>query len=284
MNTNKLLKCPCKVNIYLRIKGKREDGYHNIESIFLPLSIPWDEMEISCGGEGLKITCNFSFLETENIIYKIYDKFHQYTGIRENIKVNLKKNIPLGAGLGGASSNGAVFLKYLVKLARGKGIPIPRHTVMKIARECGADVPFFMQPHPAHVTGIGEKIHPLHCPFPYKGQSLLVVCPPLHISTKWAYEKWDNIKREKQSHPLTNDFFDINKPFRFWANDFESVVFKEYPMLYRLKRKLLKKGARSCVMSGSGASLIALYPGQIPDTVLEELEVRDITFFINTGV
>ncbi len=280
----RIIRCLCKVNVYLKIKERREDGYHTIESIFLPLSNPWDEMIISPGEEGLEIMCNLSSLEKKNILYKIYEEFSRHTGFKPPLKIILTKHIPLGAGLGGASSNAAELLKYLVELGRREDIVLSPSKVMEIAKSCGADVPFFMAPYPSYVEGIGEKIRPINISFPYKNISLLVVCPPIHISTKWAYEKWDKMAKDKETLALTNGIFDINKPFRFWANDFESVVFEEYPQLHRIKIRLLQKGARACVMSGSGASLIALYSGQIQNEVLEELNAEGITFFVNTGV
>ncbi len=280
-----VLTCPCKVNTYLKIGRRREDGYHEIESIFLPLPSPSDTLQIYEGGDkGLTLECNIKGLISHNILYRAYEHFGNLTGLWPSLHIVLKKNIPVGAGLGGGSSDAAHLLKYLWNSSKKRGREIPFDLIIKIAGMCGADVPFFLFDSAAYVTGIGERIIPIPIPPEIRESCFLVISPPIDISTSWAYRKWDKTSETTRPHSLTNNLFDINKPFRFWANDFESVVFREHPTVRTLKSWVMKGGARACVLSGSGSSLVALYSGQIPGEVLEELKGRGIAFFINTGV
>lgn len=254
----------CKVNLYLDIVGVREDGYHEIESLFYPLPAPGDTLEVRLvDGHGLRLSCSVPNLEpSQNILSRTYSRFAQATGFAPGVAVHLDKNIPMGAGLGGGSSDAAAFLCWLNSQAGSQGLG--PEDLGALALTLGADVPFFLQARPAWVTGIGEGLEAAPCDL--TGLTALVVCPGVHVDTKWAYGRWDEMHRQGLVRPrkeLTPEMSPImslcfTKPPRLW-NGFEEVVFQEFPMLYEVKKEILNHFPDACVMSGSGSSFVALF-------------------------
>ncbi len=253
----------CKVNLYLDIVGVREDGYHEIESLFYPLPAPCDVLTVAEGGEGLRLTCSDASLgSAENILGRAYEKFAAVTGFAPGLALHLRKGIPMGAGLGGGSSDAAVFLKWLNAQAGARALN--EAELSSLGLSLGADVPFFLQGGPAWVTGIGERLEPVSVDL---GDSIvLVVCPGVHVDTAWAYRRYGEMLAEGLVCPrkgLTLNFSPIKnlcftKPPELW-NAFEYVVFHEFPMLYGIKELILECCADACVMSGSGSSFVALF-------------------------
>lgn len=279
------LLCPCKVNIVLKVLNKREDGYHNLLSIFVPLKNPHDKLYIEkVDKKRLKLKCNLKELENNNILYKVYKEFGQSTGIWPGLNIRLEKNIPIGSGLGGGSSNAATLLKFMGNYLNYEH---KDNVLLDIAKRCGADVPFFLISKPAIVQGIGEKIKEIQVNF-YR-QYIVVLCPSLCISTKWAYRELDKKRETLDFNSLTIDAFDIkymsHLGCRWWSNDFESVVLKAYPDLLKIKCECYKLGARACVMSGSGSSFVALF-SQLDaiNKIRRFFEQREIRVFVNKGV
>jgi 4-diphosphocytidyl-2-C-methyl-D-erythritol kinase len=257
------LRAGCKVNLYLDIVGVREDGYHEIESLFYPLPVPFDTLTVSEGGEGLRLTCSDPALATsQNILVKTYDAFAAATGFAPGLALHLDKGIPMGAGLGGGSSDAAELLKWLNAKAADKGLD--RERLAALALSLGADVPFFLSEGPAWVTGIGEHLESV--PMDLGEYAVLVVCPAIHVNTGWAYSRYDEMLAEGlvcSRKELTLNFSPIKnlcftKPPELW-NGFEKVVFQEFPELYGIKELILESFADACVMSGSGSSFVALF-------------------------
>lgn len=253
----------CKVNLYLDIVGVREDGYHEIESLFYPLPAPCDVLTLTEGGEGLRLTCSDPSLAAGgNILTRAYDGFAAATGFAPGLAVHLSKGIPMGAGLGGGSSDAATLLAWLNARAGEKALS--RERLSALALGLGADVPFFLANEPAWVTGIGERLEPV--PLSLEDYGVLVVCPPVHVNTGWAYRRYDEMLAQGLLRPrkeLTLNFSPIKnlcftKPPELW-NVFEKVVFQEFPMLYGIKELILDGFAEACVMSGSGSSFVALF-------------------------
>jgi 4-diphosphocytidyl-2-C-methyl-D-erythritol kinase len=259
-----ILHAGCKVNLYLDIVGLREDGYHEIESLFYPLPAPGDTLEVRLvDGHGLRLSCSVPGLEaSQNILSRAYLKFAEATGFAPGVAVHLSKNIPMGAGLGGGSSDAAALLCWLNTQAADWALPPA--DLADLALTLGADVPFFLQAGPAWVTGIGQRLEPVPCDL--SGFTTLVVCPGVHVDTKWAYGRWDEMRARGLVRPrkeLTPDMSPImslcfTKPPRLW-NGFEEVVFHEFPMLYEVKKQILNHFPDACVMSGSGSSFVALF-------------------------
>ncbi len=256
-----ILKAGCKVNLTLRILARRRDGYHDIESLFYPLPEPHDQLTVAAGepGQGLELSCTDPSLEGNgNILAKTWHLFAEKTGSRPDVRVHLEKRIPTGAGLGGGSSDAAVFLCYL---AQRFSPGLAESDLNSLGRALGADVPFFLSPTPSLVTGVGERLQPVSVDL--KGLVLVLVCPRVHVSTAWAYAEWDRLILSQDGDRLTIvDDRNTNPRLRTGlclVNDFEPVVFPHFPELRRLKELLFQHGAVASVLSGTGASITALF-------------------------
>lgn len=254
----------CKVNISLHITGVRPDGYHELDSLFYPLPEPFDVLHMTEGthqshGEGLHCTCTASGIDQQhNTLTRAYTAYAARTGYAPALQVHLEKGIPHGAGLGGGSADAAAVLLYLNARAPH---PLDTAALNSLATTVGADVPFFLQSAPCRVRGIGEMLETL--PFFLAAWHLVLVCPPEHVSTPWAYQAWDTANLAKNdslcltSLPLKAKEFVFQRAYI--ANTFEGVVFDAYPQLRRHKEGLLTAGANAAVLSGSGASLVGLF-------------------------
>lgn len=258
------IRAGCKVNLHLDIVGVRPDGYHEIESLFYPLPEPYDILSLDeDGGEGVRLTCSEPALATaDNILVRAHELYARVTGFSPGLKLHLTKGIPMGAGLGGGSSDAAALLSWLNARAGARAIGQDRLAAVALA--LGADVPFFLYGRPAWVTGVGELLQPVSCDL--SGYWVLVVCPAVRVSTAWAYSRWDAARAEgllrsrKGLTPTNSPIMDFcfAKPPVFW-NAFEEVVFHEFPALYEVKEQIRECGAQACVMSGSGSSFVALF-------------------------
>ncbi|MDQ7032634.1 MAG: 4-(cytidine 5'-diphospho)-2-C-methyl-D-erythritol kinase [Desulfonauticus sp.] len=248
----------CKVNLFLRIHERLASGYHLLTSVFIPLDYPQDRIKITLLEKSeIHLKTNLSSLATNNILEKVFYLFKQETGFKYGCSIFLDKRVPLGAGLGGGSANAAVFLKYLNSIAN---FPLSQDRLLNLASRIGADVPFFLLNQSAWVEGIGDKICPLELNL--KGWYGLLVYPKLHISTAWAYQKWDELKKKQKTY-LTFSTWTNKRLFSHGTfvllNDFERVVFKAYPCLRELKEKILALGASGGCLSGSGSAMFFLF-------------------------
>lgn len=261
------LVAPCKINLYLEIKDVRTDGYHELLTLFLPVAEPHDTLIISTDASGFRLQCpGFQELENEsNLLHKAWQAFGTATGFQPPLHIILKKRIPMGAGLGGGSTDAAQLLSWLNEQAGDRALsPAALNT---LAAGLGADVPFFLTGIPAWAEGIGERLTPANVDL--SGMFLVLVCPDEHVNTGWAYGEWDRISLQdgkisrRLPWPLTSSAADNKESFPVSAasvfNDFEAPVFKEYPILRTLKEELLRCGAAAAAMSGSGASLFGLF-------------------------
>ncbi|MFW5931525.1 MAG: 4-(cytidine 5'-diphospho)-2-C-methyl-D-erythritol kinase [Desulfohalobiaceae bacterium] len=279
----------CKANLFLRILGRRKDGLHELQSLFYPLPRPRDRILVSSAkpGTGLQLSCSEPGLQGEgNILCQAFEVFAASTGLRPDLKVHLEKNIPMGAGLGGGSSDAArllLFLRDLFLEQTGKDIELA-----PLAQSLGADVSFFLQAGPAWVQGAGEIVSPLDIEL--SRVSMLVVWPGISISTAQAYALWDSSAGEGLEHPVRFWGLTSNKreytnflpaSGRLLWNNFEQVLFDRYPELGYIKMNLLARGAAAAVLSGSGSALLALFPsGKGLESVCEFLDTERIKFFI----
>lgn len=268
----------CKVNLYLHVLERLENGYHTLESLFLPLHTPHDVLTVEqLSGKTTKeagtpepgtapvLACTVPGIDPHNnTLTKAWHLYAQATGFAPALAMHLEKNVPMGAGLGGGSANAAGLLLHLQQLARAAGVPTLPHTKLNaLAARVGADVPFFLHNVPALATGIGEQLTPVANPV--AGLWLLLVCPAVAVNTAWAYKALDMLEKkfeEKNRKCLTysevldiSSFADGVKP----QNDFEQVVFQEFPKLYTIKQELEAAGAIYALMSGSGSSIFGLF-------------------------
>lgn len=261
-----VLRAGSKANLYLEILGRRSDGLHEIESLFIPLQQPSDALHIEPAeaGSGFALSCSHPELAGgENILCSTYARYGRQTGCWPDLHLHLVKGIPYGSGLGGASSDAAAFLMYLHEQTEPcKRLPFAQ--LLELAASLGSDVPFFLGNIPAWVTGAGESVDAVALDL--RGWQILVVCPDTRVSTAWAYRVWDAFHPElsqQGSRSLTNDAFRYKEAFcsqgQVWRNGFEMPIFHELPALGSFKEALLLGGARAAVLSGSGASMVALF-------------------------
>ena len=254
----------CKINLNLIIGQKDREGRHFLESIVVPLSSPSDLIRIRpASSGGLRFRCDKP-LEGENIMVKAYELFAEATSIRPDLEVELIKNVPVGAGLGGGSGDAAAFLKWLNDSC---GRPLDDDALRDLAFSLGSDVPLFLRSGPSVIRGKGEKTEPIRLKWPRF--QVVIVWPDEHISTKWAYEALDEAREREKN--LTNEDannknlalsreerIEIRDPF-FYRNDLEAPVFEAYPRLAELKENFYVLGAFYAAMSGSGSSIYGLF-------------------------
>lgn len=256
---------PCKVNLFLQVGPRRADGYHAIETYYLPLPEPADAFYIRRFDEpgDIDFTCSDPELETDdNLVVRAYRRFAARTGFSPRLEVGLKKRIPYGAGLGGGSSDAAALLRYLNDRAGPLALTEPDLAV--VALDLGADVPFFLFGGPARASGRGER---LVADDPgLSGFYLVVVCPSIRISTAWAYAALDASRTfpgKSGANFLTSAFTGNRRTFcvigRPLQNDFEPVVFAAHPEIGRVKERLLAMGAAGALLSGSGSAVFGLF-------------------------
>ncbi len=273
LSTNKyLLKAGCKVNLSLKITNILKNGLHELDSLFIPIGEPYDELTliVEPKKQGLIIFCDTLGIDPQNnTLTKAYKYYAETTGFSPDISLFLKKGIPHGSGLGGGSSDAAIFLLWLQKHAPQ---PLSKEQLSKLACKVGADTPFFLRNIPCRVTGIGEKITPVPLSdLPIVGNTLVLILPNIHINTSWSYKNWDTwffnkkpplytqsilTKNQSQDRSSTISFY---KNTFLLENDFEPSIFNEYPILRQYKEQLIFSGARAAALSGSGSSLWALF-------------------------
>ncbi len=248
-----------KINLGLRILHRRPDGYHDIESCMLPIG--WADqltVEIATGAaeDSYEIAGLAGDLPIErNLIYKAVQLLRAHHHDIPPLRLKLEKRIPSEAGLGGGSADAAYTLLAINELCH---LGLSTTELETLAGELGSDCPFFIQSRPVLVTGRGEKLTPLTMPSALHGKWLLVVKPPIGMSTAEAY-------RQVIRHPEVDGKLAtlLERPIGEWreliVNDFEPVVFAHYPELAALRDKLYHHGALYAAMSGSGTALYALF-------------------------
>ena len=254
------LRANCKVNLSLRITGVLPNGYHTLDSLFLPLPEPYDLLHIAPGAKpGLTLVCSDPALDPhDNTLTRAYRLYAELSSFSPPLALTLEKGIPIGAGLGGGSSDAAALLRYLNDRAPRA---LDAKTLNAAAVRVGADVPFFLQNCPCRVRGIGDFVEP--CLPGLTGFRLVLVCPEAHVSTSWAYAAWDALPALLPNDLTKQDSEAKELNFRFHClNDLEKAVFPAYPELARIKRELFRQGAAAAVMSGSGASQLGLFRDQ----------------------
>ncbi len=251
------IKAFAKVNLGLRILGERRDGYHNIESVFQTVSVH-DELEIEKAKNGLSISSNDPGLpcDERNLCYRAVEVFREHTGLKDGLAIHISKEIPIGAGLGGGSSDAASVLVALNVLF---GLNVSNEKLKNMALSVGSDVPFFIIGGTALVTGRGENIKHLD-PEPFF--RYIIVFPGFGIDTKWAYNQINFLtKRENCSNFFIHNFSDAGMEDlnRMLQNDFEEVMLKEYSELKHIKKLIVQNGACATSLSGSGSSIYGIF-------------------------
>jgi|WetSurMetagenome_2_1015567.scaffolds.fasta_scaffold07174_4 4-diphosphocytidyl-2-C-methyl-D-erythritol kinase len=282
-----IIKANAKINLGLKIINKRDDGFHNLETIFYPVKL-YDEISIKIfsskrNTNSVIIKTNNKVIPTDrtNICFKIIESFFRTFSIKEFFVINIfiDKKIPVGGGLGGGSSDAAAVLKHLIKYFN-INISERKKEILSIALSVGSDVPFFMIQKPCFAQGRGEIISKLDN-FKLDNYQILLVNPNLHVSTKWAFENL-NFQPEviKESKIKQVEKFD-SVTLKLLENDFEKIIFEKYPELEKIKDELVGFGAEFSSMSGSGSTMYGLFNNSEIDSVRKTYEYyKDKNYFV----
>ncbi|MCC6764209.1 MAG: 4-(cytidine 5'-diphospho)-2-C-methyl-D-erythritol kinase [Deltaproteobacteria bacterium] len=249
---------PAKVNLCLRIVGRRADGYHLLDSIFAGIDLS-DRVEISAvrttGATHVSIACDYAGVPRDetNIAGRAARSLLRHCGISARVDILIEKRIPPGAGLGGGSSNAAT---VLVALAEMLGLDLSHRELASLALPLGADVPFFLTGGCARVRGIGEHIDPIPG---WPEHELVVAIAPVAVSTAWAFRNYAAGYASSPEEPARMAASAVLDP-ALMRNDLEAVVLEAYPEIAAAKRGLVAAGAATAVMSGSGAAVVGWCP------------------------
>lgn len=253
------IKAYAKVNISLDIVGKREcDGYHLLKMIMQGIDL-YDVIDIDKQREGITITCNKNYVPVDerNLAYKAAVLFKERYDIKDGVKINIIKNIPVSAGLAGGSTDGAAVLKLMNKLFN---INASDKELMDLGLKLGADIPYCIQGGTALCEGIGEVITPLDS---FKDKIIVLVKPGFGVSTKEVYKNFDLNKVRK--HPETEKLIEAmkNNDVKYVAenmkNLLENVTLRKHKVLIRIKEEMNSYGALGSMMSGSGPTVFAFF-------------------------
>jgi len=245
------LRCPAKVNLYLKVLGRRADGYHELVTLMQPLSLA-DELTVTPGGEGIHFTCDRPELPEgpENLVWRAALAFQGEAGVQVAAQLALRKTIPVAAGLGGGSSDAAGALKALNHLY---GSPLDGKRLQGLAAGLGADVPFFLGSGPMVGRGTGTELSPYALP-PYV---YLLLNPGVPLATRWVYENLDPAQWAARPGVET---WDPEHPEGWVYNDLGEVAVRRLPELAGWLARLQELGAVAQSVSGSGPTIFGIFP------------------------
>lgn len=254
-----VLDTPCKINLFLNVEGRRPDGYHDINTIFLPLSGPRDTVTLEVlDDETLEVACDHPAAPSGpgNLCHRAAELFAAAANVTPRWRVAIEKRIPVAAGLGGGSSDAAATLRLL-----SASYPVLNEAELAgLALRLGADVPFFLAPRPARGRGLGERLSPLALA---EGLGVLLLAPLFPISAKWAYEHCQpgpSVAAEPAAAAMrTGDWQALGKALH---NDLATAAYRKFPALGLFRDRLLELGALGAAMSGSGPTMFALFEGK----------------------
>ncbi|MEA1987340.1 MAG: 4-(cytidine 5'-diphospho)-2-C-methyl-D-erythritol kinase [Candidatus Marinimicrobia bacterium] len=255
-NNTTVLKSNSKINIGLRILGKRKDGYHLIETVFQEIDFS-DEIIVENNETGVfTIECNDKSLESENnIIIQTAELVKHLLPKNFGACFKLKKNIPIGAGLGGGSANACSVLKYLfeyVKIDNKRKDDL----LLKYATKIGADVPFFLDGGTSYASGIGENLEKTDIP---KEWFALLVIPKFSISTQMAYKSLNISLTDRIKNTILSDYLKSDFKWEFFENEFEKFIIPAYPQIGEIKNELIENEATYTSLSGSGSTVYGIF-------------------------
>ena len=261
----------CKINLGLHILGKRDDGFHNLETVFFPVPfkdalelIPSTNTGIEFTATGLAVDGNAA----DNLCVKAYHLLKKDFPEIPTIKIHLHKAIPLGAGLGGGSADAAFMLKLLNEKFK---LNLSTDQLINYALQLGSDCPFFIINKPCLATGRGEMLEEIAVDL--SAYKIVLINPGIHINTGWAFS---NISPAQPARSIKEI---IHQPVNTWKdelkNDFESAVFTAHPAIKEIKETLYSQGAVYAAMSGSGSTVFGIFE---PNT--GPVSLKDSNYFI----
>jgi 4-diphosphocytidyl-2-C-methyl-D-erythritol kinase len=251
------LKAPAKVNLFLEILGKRDDGYHEIETIMQEIDLA-DSLQFEETQEGVKLECNDKNIPVnqDNLVCKAANLILEECGIKKGVLINLEKNIPVGAGLGGGSSDAATTLKALNSLWK---VGLSNEELMEFAAKLGSDIPFFINGKTSLCRGRGELIAPVEV---RSRMDYIILFPRVHISTETIYKnlKIDLTKKRKDVNFFLDalKYSEVASISKLLFNRLEEVIFATYPDLLQVKSDLESFDFCGVSISGSGSAFFGL--------------------------
>jgi len=255
------LEAPAKINWFLNVLGKREDGYHDIVSLMQCITLS-DSLVLE-ESPTVEVSTHADIPREGNLVYKAARLMREKAGIASGVKITLHKEIPLAAGLGGGSSDAAAALMGLRRLW---DLDLTQNEVAGLGELLGSDVPFFFRGPASLVEGRGEVVSPVEIRRSYP---LLIVKPEISISAAWAYSEYDRVSPPSEvltkkhnniklfSQALEKGDFEILSFVQ--GNDLESIAVGRYPVIGEIKRGLMRRGALFSSMSGSGSAVFGVF-------------------------
>lgn len=259
------IRAPAKVNLFLRVLGRRPDGYHLLDTLIVPVSL-YDVIEIrrvpakrqQPANARITIDCDDPAVPAgeENLAYRaaqlLLKQVERPTGI--HIHIHIQKRIPLGAGLGGGSTDAAATLLGLNRLFE---LNVSEARLERLALRLGADVPFFIRARPARAYGIGERLRPVRELVHFW---LVILYPGFPVVTASVYNKLPKkLTKPTPGNSIATSLKRFDRLTDLLVNDLESVTLESYPKIRLLKEKLLREGAAGGLMSGSGSSVFGVF-------------------------
>ncbi|MGH9406283.1 MAG: 4-(cytidine 5'-diphospho)-2-C-methyl-D-erythritol kinase [Terriglobia bacterium] len=255
------LRAFAKINAGLKILGKRRDGYHEIRTIYQAVALH-DELTISVSRtQGIDLRCSDPRLPAsrDNLVYRACELWKKERNFSGGVRLDLKKIIPSGAGLGGGSSDAAATLMGLERLARRQLDPIGLAALFRLAATLGSDVAFFLLGGRALGCGRGEEVYPLT---DLPRRPCLIAHPGFEISTADAYRAAGRLTARVKNRKNSEFGVWSQFPFEHWGpaeNDFEQAVFAKWPELGRIKAQFIRAGAETASLTGSGSAIYAIF-------------------------
>ncbi|MBE9531881.1 MAG: 4-(cytidine 5'-diphospho)-2-C-methyl-D-erythritol kinase [Proteobacteria bacterium] len=284
---------PAKVNLFLKVISKRDDGYHEILSLMQPISL-FDviRMKIEQGSAiSTRVTGTGvdSYLPPvpdgpDNLAYQAAELFLKKAKLERAVDIEIDKKIPSGAGLGGGSSNAA---SVMMGLNEALGQPIEHDELMVISAEIGSDVPFFLLKGSALASGRGEKLERISFPL----YDYVLVNPGFEVASGWAYDNLDLTKKDEDNMLMYSKsaLMDSHHIKDLLVNDLEPAVLERYPQILDIKKEFSNTDAQGVLMSGSGPTVFAVYPDlekarAAYESVSSRLKAPNKVFLVRGGV
>jgi 4-diphosphocytidyl-2-C-methyl-D-erythritol kinase len=281
------IRAPAKINLALRVIGKRADGYHLLDTIMAPVTL-FDDLEISKGvvdktkrerKAQLRVTCDHPRVPSgeKNLAHQAAALLLRKAGVVQPIDVHIRKRIPIGAGLGGGSTDAAAALVGLNRLLK---LGFSQRQLEKLGAHLGADVPFFVRAGPVRARGIGDRLTPLSRLPPWW---LVIIYPGFPVPTAWVYKHFRlNLTKPRANTKLSTLLTDAPKFADLFVNDLEAVTVKRYPRIKLLKDSLIASGALGASMTGSGSAVFGVFGSrEKAKTVYQKLrKTSDIQGFL----
>ncbi len=258
------LNAPAKINWFLNVLHKRDDGYHNIVSLMQCVTLN-DKLMIE-HSDTIEIFTDAAIPKEDNLVYKAAMLMKKRSGVKAGARINLKKEIPVAAGLGGGSSDAATALMGLKRLWN---LDLTQNELLRLGETLGSDVPFFFNGPISVIEGRGEVVSPVKVNISYP---ILLVKPPVNVSTKWAYTELDKVSSSREVLTKGNNVIklfcqalekgDFSLLSTIQRNDFDALVVRRYPAIGEIKQKLIERGALFSAMSGSGPTVFGVFDSE----------------------